>query len=219
MFRLGSSLVPGTSKDSQLRPSHGNARWSRSSTPQWAGDAGNWRISPRAEPVSPSLVRRSQAVESSSSVSRSPRERPSKHETSSNPRSWNGRHHGGQQAQTSASAQRMGHHHRRPGPRASLPAGVSPHPVRDLRPIDGGQAEQEIPSERRQHVFGEIDLVEPETNRVRTGHGTYLEYDELVIATGVTPRPDQTPGMNGPEWRKSSSTSTPWKVPLALVTS
>ena len=52
-------------------------------------------------------------------------------------------------------------------------------------------------------VIGEIDLVEPEMNRVRTAHGTYLQYDELVIATGVSPRPDQTPGMNGPEWRKS----------------
>jgi sulfide:quinone oxidoreductase len=52
-------------------------------------------------------------------------------------------------------------------------------------------------------IVGEIDLVEPEMNRVRTAHGTYLQYDELVIATGVSPRPDQTPGMNGPEWRKS----------------
>ena len=52
-------------------------------------------------------------------------------------------------------------------------------------------------------ILEEIDLVEPEMNRVRTAHGTYLQYDELVIATGVSPRPDQTPGMNGPEWRKS----------------
>ena len=52
-------------------------------------------------------------------------------------------------------------------------------------------------------IVGEIDLVEPEMNRVQTAHGTYLQYDELVIATGVSPRPDQTPGMNGPEWRKS----------------
>ena len=33
--------------------------------------------------------------------------------------------------------------------------------------------------------------------------GTWLEYDQLVIATGVTPRPDQTPGLSGPEWRRS----------------
>ena len=52
-------------------------------------------------------------------------------------------------------------------------------------------------------ILGEIDLVEPEMNRVRMADGTTLDYDELVIATGVTPRPDQTPGMVGSEWRKT----------------
>lgn len=52
-------------------------------------------------------------------------------------------------------------------------------------------------------ILGEIEVVEPEMNRVQMADGTYLPYDELVIATGVTPRPDQTTGMNGPEWRKS----------------
>ena len=52
-------------------------------------------------------------------------------------------------------------------------------------------------------VLGEIELVEPEASRVRMVDGSYLPYDELVIATGVIPRPDQTPGMNGPEWRKT----------------
>ena len=52
-------------------------------------------------------------------------------------------------------------------------------------------------------IIGEIDLIEPEMNRVRTAHGTYLQYDELVIATGVSPRPDQTPGMVGSEWRNT----------------
>ncbi|HEY5890680.1 MAG TPA: FAD/NAD(P)-binding oxidoreductase, partial [Acidimicrobiia bacterium] len=32
---------------------------------------------------------------------------------------------------------------------------------------------------------------------------TTLDYDQLVIATGTSPRPDQTPGMDGPEWGKS----------------
>jgi sulfide:quinone oxidoreductase len=52
-------------------------------------------------------------------------------------------------------------------------------------------------------ILGEIELVEPEMNRVRMADGTTLDYDELVIATGVTPRPDQTPGMVGSEWRKT----------------
>jgi len=33
--------------------------------------------------------------------------------------------------------------------------------------------------------------------------GQGLPYDVLVIATGTSPRPDQTPGMLGPEWRRS----------------
>lgn len=33
--------------------------------------------------------------------------------------------------------------------------------------------------------------------------GRALAYDHLVIATGTSPRPDQTPGMLGPEWWRS----------------
>jgi sulfide:quinone oxidoreductase len=50
---------------------------------------------------------------------------------------------------------------------------------------------------------GEIDRVVPAENRVLLVDGTSLPYDELVIATGTTPRPDQTPGMMEGEWRKS----------------
>ena len=52
-------------------------------------------------------------------------------------------------------------------------------------------------------VVAEIDRVEPEANKVRLVDGRELGYDYLVIATGTTPRPDQTPGMDGSEWRKS----------------
>ncbi len=52
-------------------------------------------------------------------------------------------------------------------------------------------------------TMGEIDRVEPESNRVLLTDGTILTYDYLVLATGTTPRPDQTPGMDGDEWRKS----------------
>ena len=52
-------------------------------------------------------------------------------------------------------------------------------------------------------VRGEIERVEPGTNTVTLVDGTELGYDQLVIATGTTPRPDQTPGMQGGEWRKS----------------
>ena len=53
-------------------------------------------------------------------------------------------------------------------------------------------------------VHGEVDRVDPDRNEVLLAGGRRLPYDYLVIATGVQPRPDQTPGMlDGGQWRKS----------------
>jgi sulfide:quinone oxidoreductase len=52
-------------------------------------------------------------------------------------------------------------------------------------------------------VIGSIEKVEADENVVVLEGGRRLSYDQLVIATGTTPRPDQTPGMLGPEWRRS----------------
>ncbi len=52
-------------------------------------------------------------------------------------------------------------------------------------------------------VLGEIDRVDADASEVLLTDGRRLGYDYLVIATGTTPRPDQTPGMLGSEWRKS----------------
>jgi len=53
-------------------------------------------------------------------------------------------------------------------------------------------------------VRGEVDRVAADQNRVLLSDGRSLSYDYLVIATGVTPRPDQTPGMlDGGQWRRS----------------
>jgi sulfide:quinone oxidoreductase len=52
-------------------------------------------------------------------------------------------------------------------------------------------------------VIGEIDRVEADDNRVFLADGVELPYDYLVIASGTSPRPDQTPGMADAEWRKS----------------
>lgn len=52
-------------------------------------------------------------------------------------------------------------------------------------------------------VFAEIDRVDPEAKVVHFLDGRTIGYDYLVIASGTTPRPDQTPGMLGPEWHKS----------------
>jgi sulfide:quinone oxidoreductase len=53
-------------------------------------------------------------------------------------------------------------------------------------------------------VSGEVDRVVPAEREVLLTDGRSLPYDYLVIATGVSPRPDQTPGMlDGGQWRKS----------------
>jgi sulfide:quinone oxidoreductase len=52
-------------------------------------------------------------------------------------------------------------------------------------------------------AFGEIDRIEPDENRVLLTDGRELPYDYLVIASGTSPRPDQTPGLTSHEWRES----------------
>lgn len=55
-----------------------------------------------------------------------------------------------------------------------------------------------------EYVRAEIDKVIPESNQVLLMDGRTLEYDQLVIASGTSPRPDQTPGMDDPiTWHKS----------------
>lgn len=52
-------------------------------------------------------------------------------------------------------------------------------------------------------LLSEIDRVDADKNLVLLRTGETIAYDYLIIASGTTPRPDQTPGMNGPEWQKS----------------
>ncbi len=52
-------------------------------------------------------------------------------------------------------------------------------------------------------VMGEIDRVDPAAAQVLLTDGRELHYDDLVIATGTSPRPAETAGLTGPEWRHS----------------
>lgn len=53
-------------------------------------------------------------------------------------------------------------------------------------------------------ILSEIELIEPEHNRVRLAKDNrILNYDVLIIATGTSPRPEETPGLTDGEWRKS----------------
>jgi len=52
-------------------------------------------------------------------------------------------------------------------------------------------------------VIADVDRVDATSNTVNLTDGRTLRYDYLVIASGTTPRPDQTPGMLGSLWRQS----------------
>jgi sulfide:quinone oxidoreductase len=50
-----------------------------------------------------------------------------------------------------------------------------------------------------EQITGEIDRVDTDAKLVRLVDGTELPYDQLVIATGTHPTPDETPGLGEPE--------------------
>jgi sulfide:quinone oxidoreductase len=52
-------------------------------------------------------------------------------------------------------------------------------------------------------LTGDVHRVDPIERCVTLWDDRMLSYDYLVIASGTEPRPDQTPGMLGPEWRRS----------------
>jgi sulfide:quinone oxidoreductase len=76
-------------------------------------------------------------------------------------------------------------------------------------PFGGFRPEDVVKPRRRQLaagvelVVGEIDRIDSAENRVALTDGRTLPYDYLIISTGTSPRPDQTPGLLGSEWRRS----------------
>ncbi len=53
-------------------------------------------------------------------------------------------------------------------------------------------------------IWSDIEKIEPDENRVTITKGKQvIHYDELVIATGVEIRPDQTEGMLGAGWQRN----------------
>ncbi|PEN12519.1 oxidoreductase [Longibacter salinarum] len=49
-------------------------------------------------------------------------------------------------------------------------------------------------------IWDEVTRVEPEENVVHLSDGQTLNYDVLLIATGTTPDPEETPGLHGDLW-------------------
>ncbi len=65
-------------------------------------------------------------------------------------------------------------------------------------------------------VTGEVDRVDADARQVVLEDGSVLDYDLLVIASGTTPRPDQTPGMLGEGWHESVNEFYTFEGSLAL---
>lgn len=67
-------------------------------------------------------------------------------------------------------------------------------------------------------IVSEIELIEPEENRVRIAKdGRMLHYDYLIIATGTRPRPEETPGLTDSEWRNSIHDFYTYEGAIALA--
>ncbi|HAV76942.1 MAG TPA: oxidoreductase [Anaerolineae bacterium] len=52
-------------------------------------------------------------------------------------------------------------------------------------------------------IFGEIELIEPERNRVKLSGGKTINYDYLLIATGSHIDPEETSGMKDGAWHEN----------------
>lgn len=60
-------------------------------------------------------------------------------------------------------------------------------------------------NERVNFIFSEIEKIEADNNKVILKNSEEIEYDYLIVATGTTPRPDQTPGLDDPAiWYRSA---------------
>lgn len=52
-------------------------------------------------------------------------------------------------------------------------------------------------------VFGTINRIDADANMVYMADGSQLPYHYLLIATGTSPRPEETPGLTGDLWGKT----------------
>ncbi|WP_448630057.1 type III sulfide quinone reductase, selenoprotein subtype [Cellulomonas soli] len=51
-------------------------------------------------------------------------------------------------------------------------------------------------------VLSDVEQIDADASTVLLADGRVLGYDQLVITTGTSPRPDQTPGMLGERWQR-----------------
>lgn len=76
-------------------------------------------------------------------------------------------------------------------------------PFGTYRPDEVVRSRRRYVTDEVELVYGQVDRVVADDSEVVLTGGRRLPYDYLVIATGVQPRPDQTPGMlDGGLWRR-----------------
>lgn len=75
-------------------------------------------------------------------------------------------------------------------------------PFRRYRPDQVRRSRHTLLADGIDLVLTGVELIDPEACRVVLRDGRALGYDQLVVATGTSPRPDQTPGMAEDLWRR-----------------
>jgi sulfide:quinone oxidoreductase len=76
-------------------------------------------------------------------------------------------------------------------------------PFGTYEPSDVIKPKREFIPKGVNYVNAAITELLPDDNRVVLGDGTELAYDHLIIATGTSPTPSETPGLEGPEYGKT----------------
>ena len=74
-------------------------------------------------------------------------------------------------------------------------------PFGTYTPEEVAKPKREFVPEGVDYIEAEIDRISADDNQVHLVDGTALEYDYLVIATGTSPRPEETEGMAGDQFR------------------
>lgn len=91
-------------------------------------------------------------------------------------------------------------------------------PFGRYRPADVVRSRHAFIRDGVELVFGEIDRIDPDTCRVLLADGRTLPYDYLVVATGTSPRPEQTPGLLDGQWRRSIHEFYTYEGAVSLAT-
>ncbi len=74
-------------------------------------------------------------------------------------------------------------------------------PFGTYTPEEVAKPKRDFMPEGVEYIEAEIDRVAADDNQVHLADGTTLAYDYLVIATGTSPRPEETEGMAGDQFR------------------